>query len=89
MHDRCMHDQLKLLQRIPAAQLTASSVPAAKKPAKAVVPAPQSAPDAAPKGARLAFVRRACDAPVRRRAEDDVLEEPDEPILLNRERRDF
>lgn len=90
MHDRCMHDQLKLLQRIPAAQITSASV-AVKRPPKAATAASaavQPCPaDAAQKGARLAFVRRAGDAPARKRADDDVLEAPDLPVFINR--RDF
>ena len=83
LHDRCMHDQLKLLQRIPAAQI-ASSTPA-KRPAKASpTPQTQPCPDTAQKGARMAFVRRAGDGPARKRSDDDVLETPDRPVFVNR-----
>jgi hypothetical protein len=87
LHDRCMHDQLKLLQRIPAAQIASSSVAPAKRPAKAAT-SPQTqqqqCPDAAQKGARMAFVRRAGDGPARKRSDDDVLETSDEPVFVNR-----
>lgn len=84
LHDRCMHDQLKLLQRIPAAQIATSS--AAKRPVKAAS-SPQAqapCPNAAQRGARMAFVRRAGDGPTRKRSDDDVLETPDEPVFVNR-----
>lgn len=85
LHDRCMHDQLKLLQRIPAAQIAISSAAPAKRPAKAA-PSPQTPPclDPAQKGVRMAFVRRAGDGPTRKRSDDDVLETPDRPVFVNR-----
>lgn len=90
-HDRCMHDQLKLLQRIPAAQIHGSAphaVPSPRRARAAAVAAP-SPQEPAQRGARLAFVRRAGDTPARKRTEEDVVETPDEPLYLNGRRRDF
>lgn len=85
-HDRCMHDQLLLLQRIPASSpATAASSGQPKKTSSGRELSSRPAIDAiAHKGAKLAFIRRAGDAPCRRRCADDVIESPETPVFLGK-----
>lgn len=85
-HDRCMHDQLLLLQRIPASSPGAASCSSSQaKKVSAKEPTARPAVDTAThKGAKMAFIRRAGDAPCRRRCQDDVIESPETPVLLGK-----
>lgn len=84
-HDRCMHDQLQLLQRIPASS-PAPAASASGQPRKTARETTSRPPieAIAHKGAKLAFIRRAGDAPCRRRCADDVIESPEKPVLLGK-----
>lgn len=75
VHDRCMHDQMQLLQRVPPA---AGDAKAQKKfPPREVY---KSETHFSNKGAKLAFFKRAGDTPTRRRKDDDEIEKFEEPV---------
>jgi len=85
-HDRSMHDQVQLLQRIPVAR-AANAAPSARRPPSSASRSERpvaTTSDACLRGAKLAFVRRASDAPARRRIVADVVEEADPPIALGK-----
>ena len=77
-HDRCMHDTLLLLQRIPP---VASDSKAGIN--KRFVPRDVIKADAgfSNKGAKLAFYKRASDAPSRKKG-DEIVVEPDAPLYV-------
>jgi hypothetical protein len=74
VHDRCMHDQMQLLQRKPPATEAKAQ---RKFPPREVY---KSETHFSNKGAKLAFFRRASDAPSRKRRDDDHIEEFQEPV---------
>ncbi len=88
-HDRIMHDQLKMLERVPAQ--SSGARPGLALQGRPGGPGGQGArsklavPDApAPGRSRLAFIRRAGDAPTRRRTAADRIETRDTPVYMRR-----
>jgi len=85
-HDRNMHAQLLLLQRVPscvADTAQKSSTPAVRRATPAASPVKADAAFSN-KGAKLAFIKRASDAAPRRKAGDDAVEEFERPVFLRR-----
>jgi hypothetical protein len=78
VHDRCMHDTLLLLQRVPPASSTESSKQKKYAPRETV----KMDFGFANKGAKLAFHRRASDATSRKKHVDDAIVHPDAPVFL-------
>lgn len=75
VHDRCMHDQMQLLQRMPPAGAEAKVQ--RKFPPREVY---KSETHFSNKGAKLAFFRRAGDTPTKKRRDDDHIEAFQEPV---------
>ena len=81
LHDRCMHDQMQLLQRLPP---TAVEPRAQRKfPPREVY---KSETHFSNKGAKLAFFRRASDTPARKRRDDDHIEAFQDPVYTKSQR---
>lgn len=81
VHDRSMHDQMKLLQRVPPA----TSEPRAQRkfPPREVY---KSESHFSNKGAKLAFFKRAGDTPARKRRDDDTIEAFEAPVYTKIQR---
>ena len=81
VHDRCMHDQMQLLKRVPPAAVEAKAQ--RKFPPREVY---KSETHFSNKGAKLAFFRRAGDTPTRKRRDDDQIEMFQEPVYTKSQR---
>lgn len=81
VHDRCMHDQMKLLQRVPP--VAAEAKAQRKFPPREVY---KSETHFSNKGAKLAFFKRAGDAFARKRRDDDQIEMFQEPVYTKSQR---
>ena len=88
-HDRSMHAQLQLLQRVPSC--VSESVAKSSSPGLSVRRAmPAAKADAAfsNKGAKLAFIKRASDSTPRRKAGEDAVEAFERPVFIRRNNSD-